>query len=88
MANLPVGIKRMPVCGNRQYWDNCFFFLIYNKDLPQGLNSEIKLFADDISLFRSVNCVNASASTLNSDLLKIRDLACQWKCHSIQIEHT
>ena len=77
MASLPVGNHEEPVCRNRQYWDTCFFFLIYNKDLPQGLNSEIKLFADDISLFRSVNCVNASASTLNSDLLKTQDLACQ-----------
>ena len=48
-------------------------FLIYINDLPQGLNSEVKLFADDTSLFSIVNCVNTSASTLNSDLLKIQD---------------
>ena len=55
------------------------FFLIYINDLPQGLNSEVKLFADDTSLFSIVNCVNTSASTLNSDLLKIQDWAYQWK---------
>ena len=49
------------------------FFLIYINDLPEGLNSEVKLFADDTSLFSIVNCVNTSASTLNSDLLKIQD---------------
>ena len=49
------------------------FFLIYINDLPEGLNSEVKLFADDTSLFSIVNCINTSASTLNSDLLKIQD---------------
>ena len=52
------------------------FFLIY---IPEGLNSEVKLFPDDTSLFSIVNCVNTSASTLNSDLLKIQDWAYQWK---------
>ena len=52
-------------------------FLIYINDLPEGLNSEVKLFADDTSLFSIVNCVNTSASTLNSDLLKIQDWAYQ-----------
>ena len=55
------------------------FFLIFIKDLPEGLNSEVKLFADDTSLFSIVNCVNTSALTLNSDLLKIQDWAYQWK---------
>ena len=42
-------------------------------------NSKVKLFADGTSLFSIVNCVNTSASTLNSDLLKIQDWASQWK---------
>ena len=37
------------------------------------------LFADDTSLFSIVNCVNTSASTVNSDLLKMQDWAYQWK---------
>ena len=55
------------------------FFLIYINDLPEGLNSEVKLFADDTSLFSIVNCVNTSASALNSHLLKIMDWPYQWK---------
>ena len=55
------------------------FFLIYINDLPEGLNSEVKLFADDTSLFNIVNCINTSASTLNSDLLKIMDWPYQRK---------
>ena len=37
------------------------------------------LFADDTSLFGIVNCVNTSASTVNSDLLKMQDWAYQGK---------
>ena len=55
------------------------FFLIYINNIPEGLNSEVKLFADDTSLFSIINCVNTSALTLNSDLLKIQDWAYQWK---------
>ena len=55
------------------------FFLIYINNLPEGLNSEVKLFADETSLFSIANCVNTSASTLNSNLLKIQDWTYQWK---------
>ena len=54
-------------------------FLIYINDLPQGLNSKVKLFADDTSFFSIINYANASASTFNSDLLKIQDWVYQWK---------
>ena len=40
------------------------FFFIYINDQPQGLNSEVKLFADDTSLFSIVNYVNTSTSAL------------------------
>ena len=49
------------------------FFLTYISNLPEGLTSKVKLFADDTSLFSIVNCVSTSALALNSDLLKIMD---------------
>ena len=49
------------------------FFVSYINDLPEGLNSEVKLFADGTSLFSIVNCVN------NCDLLKIQHWAYQRK---------
>ena len=55
------------------------FFPINMNNLPEGLNSEFKFCADDTSLFSIANCVNTSASTLNSDLLKMQDCAHQWK---------
>ena len=50
-----------------------------SKILLEGLNSEVKLCANDTCLFSIVNCVTTSASTLNSDLLKIQNWAYQWK---------
>ena len=54
-------------------------FLIYINDIPQGLNSEVKPFADNTSLSTIVNCVNTSALTLNGNLLKTQDWAYQKK---------
>ena len=54
-------------------------FLIYINDLPDGLSSNAKLFADDTSLFSVVHDINTSTIELNSDLKKINDWAFQWK---------
>ena len=43
-------------------------FLIYINDLPNELKSNVKLFADDTSLFTIVKDKNESASILNNDL--------------------
>ena len=55
------------------------FFLIYINDLPLGLTTNVKLFADDTSSFSVVNNASVSASKLNNDLVKIRDWALNWK---------
>ena len=49
-------------------------FLIYINDLPNGLNSNAKLFADDTSLFSVVHNITDSAHLLNSDLCKIKEM--------------
>ena len=54
-------------------------FLIYINDLPDGLTSMCKIFADDTSLFSKVLDINESAKTLNIDLEKINQWAFQWK---------
>ena len=46
-------------------------FLIYINDLPDGITSICKIFADDTSLF--------SFNELNSDLERINQWAYQWK---------
>ena len=45
-------------------------FLVYIDDLPNGLKSNSKLFADDTSLFSVIHDVNTSQIDLNKDLDK------------------
>ena len=46
-------------------------FLIYINDLPEGLITNAKLFADDTSLFSVVRDIAASTEELNNDLRNI-----------------
>ena len=54
------------------------FFLIYVNDLATDLKSNVKLFADDTSLFSIVSDLLQTANILNEDLDKIRGWAKQW----------
>ena len=54
-------------------------FLVYISDLPNGLKSNAKLFADDTSLFTIVKDRNVSANILNNDLQLISQWAYKWK---------
>ena len=54
-------------------------FLIYINELSNCSNSNVKLFADDTSLFYVVHSITDSPSLLNSDLSKINEWPLQWK---------
>ena len=54
------------------------FFLIYINDLTDNLNSNVKLFADDTSLFSEICDPLETTNVLNNDLRKIREWAEQW----------
>ena len=54
-------------------------FLVYINDLPNGLKSNAKLFADDSSFFTIFKDENESANILNDDLLLISNWAYKWK---------
>ena len=83
--------RRVVLNGQHSSWTNIeagvpqrsifrpLFFLIYIKDLSDGLTSNPKLFADDTSLFSVIHNINSTANHLNSDLIKISNLAFQWK---------
>ena len=47
--------------------------LIYINDLPNGLQSNPKLFADDTSLFSIVQDITTSTVSLSNDLTKISE---------------
>ena len=53
--------------------------LICINDLSEGLTTNAKLFADDVSLFSVVDNINLSATNLNSDLSKTNAWVNQWK---------
>ena len=71
-APILAGVPHGPILGP-------LLFLIYINDLPDNLNSLIKLFADDTSLFSTVHDPNHSAKVLNDDLNKISEWAYKWK---------
>ena len=54
-------------------------FLIYINDLSNDLTTNVKLFADDTSLFSMVHNMNTSAINLNNYLNKIKNWAIQRK---------
>ena len=54
-------------------------FLIYINDLPENLNSLVKLFADDTSLFSMVHDPILSAKLSNDDLSRTSEWAQRWK---------
>ena len=56
-------------------------FLVYINDLSDNLASDVRLFADDISLFTIMYYKIVSAQVSNSDLKIIEELAYQWKMH-------
>ena len=54
-------------------------FLIYIKDLVDGLSLNAKLFADGISFVFDAHNVNTSKDELSNDLVKINKWTSQWK---------
>ena len=54
-------------------------FLIYINDIILEIESTIKLFADDTSMYSFIKDLEIQSSTLNSDLSKINEWANKWK---------
>ena len=54
-------------------------FLIFINDIVNNINADIRLFADDTSLFITVDNPIVSADILNTDLLQISTWASKWK---------
>ena len=72
MEKIKAGVPQGSVLGP-------LLFLIYINDLPNGITSICKIFADDTSLFSKVLDVNKSVNELNSNLERINQWVYQWK---------
>ena len=55
------------------------FFLVYINDLVENVRCDIKLFADDTSLFSAVFDESKTAEESDGDLERMRLWAWQWK---------
>ena len=71
-ANIEAGVRQGSIVGP-------LLFLIYINDLPDNLSTNVKLFADDTSLFSVVHDSTTSSCDLNYDLNRVREWAFQWK---------
>ena len=55
------------------------FFLVYINNLADGLSSNVKLSANDTSLFSVIHDVDTSENELNNHLYQINKSTFQWK---------
>ena len=55
------------------------FFFVYINDIVDGLKNNIKLFADDTSIYSVVKDKDEAAANLNQDLERVNLWAWQWK---------
>ena len=55
-----------------------YLFLVYINDLPDNILVNMKLFADDSSLFNRVSDVNITHNLFENDLTTIQNWAHQW----------
>ena len=70
--NINAGVPQGSVLGP-------LLFLVYMNDLTDNISSEMRLFADDSSLFTRVEEVNETHEKLINDLQTVADWAYQWK---------
>ena len=69
---VPAGVPQGSILG-------ALFFLVYINDLTKDLKCNVKLFADDISIFAVAHNPNECAAGLNHDLNRIKRWANDWR---------
>ena len=77
IVNARIGQKLNLVLHRIKSWD--LYFLAYINDLPDGLTTNAKFFADDTLFSPVFNDFMSSSASLNNNSLKISQWAYQWK---------
>ena len=72
LANVEAGVPQSSILGP-------LMFLICINDLPDNLSRNVKLFADDNSLFPVVYNITDFSRDLNYNLNRLREWTSQWK---------
>ena len=69
-------------------------FLLYVNDVGEGVNSEVKLFADDCLLYRTIES-ESDTKQLQEDLSKMTEWSKRWlmifnpqKCHVMRLKRS
>ena len=71
-VNVKSGVPKSSILGS-------LLFPIYVNDLPKGLSSNAKLFADGASLFFITHDSSTTRNESNDDLVKTNNWVYQWK---------
>ena len=77
MRKIPTGATLMQVSPRALF--KVHYFLGYINDQVDNISLDVKLFADDTSLFTVLYDEKTSATVLNNDLYLIKQWAFQWK---------
>ena len=70
-SNVSAGVPQGTVLGP-------VLFLLYINDIPTGISSEVRLFADDTALFRQISCPD-DHHRLQHDLHQLEQWAAKWQ---------
>ena len=75
----PPGLQFYLEYPKEQSSDQSYSFNLYVNDISSGISSTVKLYADDIKVYREISDIARDTSILQSDLFHLRNWSEVWK---------